>query len=290
MVLAGAAFVIGRIRNPTVRDSNALLAVQVPMLALCLWLAGRLSSTVTPLIVLCGVTILGVALAVVIAAPRGGFLAEEEIRAAPLSARFTWLSVAATLLALIAPLIPGARSMGAELFYAVGALPLAVFGILHRRTMSALSPTVRGVTYGCAVLSAVVIGGVFGFLTYFMFALALHLPEQYFRAGMVVFSALPAGLVAIGVLHFRLRRSGTWHPIAPLVALHLSWIGASVLILPSAFAGLLSGFASGSETQLRAPGYLLTLSAAASIAALVSARPSARRAAATAGQPTTAGI
>jgi serine/threonine-protein kinase len=286
VVLTGGAFVIGRIRNADVRDSNALLAIQVPMLGLCLWLAGRLEpSHLTP-VILCGVGLAAVALGVLFVAPRTPFLGDRPVPGAPLNTRFVWLSVAATVLGLTAPLIPGSRSVTGELFYAAGVLPLSVFSILQRRTRSALSPSFRGAAYGCAVLSASLVGGAFGLLTFFLFGLGfLHLSDRWFRAGLIVFGVLPASLLAAGVLYIRLRRGGTWHPVAPLVALHLSWIGCAALMLPTAFAGLLNGLLSKADTSLRSPAYVLMLSAAASVAAVASARAPLRRDIAIAGSP-----
>jgi serine/threonine-protein kinase len=286
VVLTGGAFVIGRIRNRSDRDSNALLAIQVPMLGLCLWLAGRLEPSHLRPAILCGVGLVAVALGVLFVAPRTPFLADLPIPAAPLNRRFVWFSVAATLLGLTAPLISPSRSVSGELFYAAGVMPLTIFGILQQRTRTALSASLRGAAYGCAVLIAALVGGTFGFLTYFLFGVAIfHVPEQYLRAGLIVFSALPSAVVALGTIYFRLRRTRMWHPMAPLAALHLSWIGSSALILPAVFGGVLGGLLSNGETTQRTPGYLLAASAAASICALVSARASARRAVATPAGP-----
>ena len=287
VILVAAAFVIGRIRHSGTRDSNALLAIQVPMLGLSLWLAGRLAAAQdTRVAILCGVGLAVVALGVLFVAPRTPFLADLPIPAAPLNRLFVWFSVAATLLGLTVPLLSPSRSVSGELFYAAGVLPLGIFSIVQQRTRTALSPSVRGLAYGCAVLSAALVGGAFGFLTFFILGISiLHVPEQFLRAGLIIGSALPAGLVAAGLFHVRVRGSGTWHPVAPVLALHLSWIGVSALTLPTAFLGLLNGLSSGGETNLRSPAYVLMLSAAASIAAVASMGASVRRAVATPASP-----
>jgi hypothetical protein len=279
VVLAGMAFVIGRRQSLNLRDGNALLAIQVPMVGFCVWLAGRLPpSPVTPLIILCGAGLVIVGVGVLLVAPRTPFLADEEIPAIPVSRAFVWFSVAAMLFGLAAPFVSygtvDLRLFYRQLFFAAGVLPLSIFSVLHQRAGGALSSTVRGLAYGCAVLIAAVIGSLFGFVTFTLLGLAIfHVPEQYLRVAVVCFCALPSGVLATGVIYLRSPGRRTWHPIAPLIALQLSWIASAALVIPSAFVGVLSI----GQNTVRTPGYLLTLSAAASIAAVVSARASVRR-------------
>lgn len=83
----------------------------------------------------------------------------------------------------------------------------------------------------------------------------------------MMFHVLPAGCLAIALMYWTSPRRQTWHALAPLVALHVSWITVAALAIPTAFSPSLFFGAPYS----RVPGSLLVASAAASIGAVVSA-------------------
>jgi hypothetical protein len=276
VVLVGIAFVIGRRRSVNDRDANALLAIQVPMVAFCVWLAGR-TPTFAPAILLCGAGLVVVVIGVLFAAPRIPFLADEDISSVPVGRPFVAFSLATTAFALAAPLMIGTfdRSiLYIELVFAAGVLPLSMFSVLQR-SRGALSLPMRGIAYGCAFLFVTTLGSLVGFLTVTANLITrFGLPRQALWAASVFFSAVPSMVLGIAVIYWTSHRRPAWHEIAPVVALHLSWICPALLIIPNGFVGLWSD----GQDKARAAWILLMLSAAASIAALVSARAAGRRA------------
>lgn len=269
LIVVGAAVIIGRSRSLDVRDGNALLAIQLPMLGLLLWLAGRVApSAPTALTVLSGVGLLVVAFSAPFVAPRTPFLADEEIPSTRVGRSVMALSVAVTLLGLAAPLM-FYRSVGSQvLFFATAVLPLTFFSAVQHRTGGALSPTGRGIAYGCAVLIATFIGGECASTAVALVGVIdFGLTAETFRAALVMSHVLPAGCLAIALMYWTSPRRQTWHALAPLVALHVSWITVAALAIPTAFSPSLFFGAPYS----RVPGSLLVASAAASIGAVVSA-------------------
>jgi serine/threonine protein kinase len=278
VILAGTAFIISRTGKLNVRDGNALLAMQVPILGLCLWLAGLVSpSAPTPLTVLSGIGLLVAAFSVLFVAPRTAFLVDEELVATPVRWSFMAFSVAATLFGLAAPLIffrtADSHTLSVELFFAAGVLPLTLFSAVQQRT-GAFSPAGRGVAYGCAVLIATFIAGDCASTTLAITGVTTFgLSAETFQAALTICYVLPTAVLGSALIYWTSPRSPTRRALAPFVALHVSWITAAALTIPSAFSQLVFF----SRPYSRMPGSLLLASAAASSAAIVSARIAARR-------------
>jgi hypothetical protein len=274
VILVGTALVIGRSRNLNVRDGNALLAIQVPTLGLLLWLAGQVvPAAPTPLTVLSGMGLIVVAFGVPFVAPRVPFLVEEKIPSTRVRGSFVGFSVAATLFGLAAPLIfyrgVGWEALIPELFFAGGVVPLTVFSAVQRRPGGALSATGRGIAYGCAVLIAMFIASRFAFTTVALLgATTFRLTEASFRTAFLMCHVLPAGVLAIALLYWTSARRAAARALAPVLALHVSWITAAALLVPAAFSKL----AFFGQPYSRLPGSLVVASTAASIAAVVSVR------------------
>jgi hypothetical protein len=219
-----------------------------------------------------------VAFGVPFVAPRVPFLVEEKIPSTRVRGSFVGFSVAATLFGLAAPLIfyrgVGWEALIPELFFAGGVVPLTVFSAVQRRPGGALSATGRGIAYGCAVLIATLLGGEFVSITVAVVGgIMFHLSTEAFLAALVMCQVLRVAGLAMALIYCTSRRRPAWHALAPLVALHVSWIMTAALMVPVAFSEVMFF----GQPYSRAPGSLLLASAAASIAAIVSARPTAVR-------------
>jgi len=274
VILVGIAFVISRARNVNVRDGNALLAIQFPILALCLWLAGQVAPAApTPLTVLSGIGLVVVAISLPFVAPRTPFLTKMPVPSTPVSGRFLGFSMAATVFGLAAPLVfygtIASYTWYVELFFAAAVLPLTLFGVVQQRARGSLSPTVRGIAYGWAVLMATIAGCQFAFMTVAVVAgTRFGFNEETFHTALVMSAVLSPGVLAIVLIYCTSPRRPAWHAVAPLVALHVSWVAAAMLLIPVAFSKLVFF----GHAYSRTPGSLLLASVAASIAAVVSAR------------------